>query len=94
MHNTICSLVDTSLNKVIMIEKDNIGHLDILCHLRSIAAHRDNFVRHLFVCVCMRASVCPVVTFLVVTHSYVLACCNYFKYKINWSVDDSMLLLC
>ena len=31
-----------------------------LCRLRSIAAHRDHFVRRLSVCV--RASVCPVVT--------------------------------
>ena len=36
--------------------------LRFLCHLRSIAAHRDHFVR--------RLSVCPV-CFLVVTHSYV-----------------------
>ena len=41
-----------------------------LCRLRSIAAHRDNFVWRLSVCV----SVCLYCshTFLVVTHSYVL----------------------
>ena len=53
-----------------------------LCFLRSIAAHRDNFVRHLSV----RVSVCLSCsqTFLVVTHSYVYLatlrsseCCHY-----------------
>ena len=40
-----------------------------LCRLRSIAAHRDHFVRHLSVCpsVCLSNSH----TFLIVTHSYV-----------------------
>ena len=40
-----------------------------LCHLRSIAAHREHFVRRLFV----RPSVClsRSHTFLVVTHSFV-----------------------
>ena len=40
-----------------------------LCHLRSIAAHRDHFVRRLSVrpCVCLSGSH----AFLVVTHSYV-----------------------
>ena len=40
-----------------------------LCRLRSIAAHRNHFVRHLSVClsVCWSGSH----TFLVVTHSYV-----------------------
>ena len=31
----------------------------ILCHLRSIAAHRDHFVRRLSVCVSVCLSVCP-----------------------------------
>ena len=41
----------------------------LLCRLRSIAAHRDHFVRRLSVrpCVCLSSSH----TFLVVTHSYV-----------------------
>ena len=48
----------------------NCKHL-FLCRLRSIAAHKDLFVRRLsvrlFVCVCLSGSH----TFLVVTHSYV-----------------------
>ena len=41
----------------------------LLCRLRSIAAHRDHFVR----CLSVRLSVClsGSHTFLVVTHSYV-----------------------
>ena len=41
----------------------------LLCHLRSIAAHRECFVRHLSVC----PSVC-----LVVTHSYVSQAAHAF----------------
>ena len=33
-----------------------------LCRLRSIAAHRDHFVRRLSVCLSIRLSVCPSVT--------------------------------
>ena len=40
-----------------------------LCHLRSIAAHRDHFVRRLSVRLCVYLSGSH--TFLVVTHSYV-----------------------
>ena len=44
-------------------------NVNLLCPLRSIAAHRDHFVRRLSVhaCVCLSGSH----TFLVVTHSYV-----------------------
>ena len=42
---------------------------DFLCRLRSIAAHRDHFVRRLSVCVCVCLSGSH--TFLVVMHSYV-----------------------
>ena len=41
----------------------------LLCRLRSIAAHRDHFVRRLSVCACVRACVClsDSHTFLIVT---------------------------
>ena len=41
----------------------------VLCRLRSIAAHRDHFVRRLSVCACVCLSDSH--TFLIVTHSYV-----------------------
>ena len=44
-------------------------HLEFLCRLRSIAAHRDHFVRRLSVCACVCLSDSH--TFLIVTHSYV-----------------------
>ena len=40
-----------------------------LCRLRSIAAHRDHFVRRLSVCACV--CLFDSHTFLIVTHSYV-----------------------
>ena len=50
-------------------QDSNVGHLIFLCRLRSIAAHRDHFVRRLSVCVCVRACVClsDSHTFLIVT---------------------------
>ena len=57
-----------------------IGNTQFLCPLRSIAAHRDHFVRrlsvHLSVRVCVRLSGSH--TFLVVTHSYVLQATRAF----------------
>ena len=68
-----------------------------LCHLRSIAAHRDHFVRRLSVCACVCLSDSH--TFLIVMHSYVwqathaflgmLPLCfifvyNSFKYSCYW----------
>ena len=47
-----------------------------LCRLRSIAAHRDHFVRRLSVCVSVRVSGSH--TFLLVTHSYVLQATHAF----------------
>ena len=41
----------------------------LLCRMRSIAAHRDHFVRRLSVCACVCLSDSH--TFLIVTHSYV-----------------------
>ena len=45
----------------------------IFCRLRSIAAHRDNFVRRLFVClsVCLSVYLSGSHTFLVVTDTYI-----------------------
>ena len=47
----------------------------LLCRLRSIAAHRDHFVRHLSVCpsICLSVCLSGSHTFLVVTHSYAFA---------------------
>ena len=45
------------------------GSISFLCRLRSIAAHRDHFVRRLSVCACVCLSDSH--TFLIVTHSYV-----------------------
>ena len=44
-------------------------HFCVACRLRSIAAHRDHFVRRLSVCACVRACVClsDSHTFLIVT---------------------------
>ena len=44
---------------------------EFLCRLRSIAAHRDHFVRRLSVCLCPSVCLSGSHTFLVVTHSYV-----------------------
>ena len=46
--------------------------ITFLCHLGSIAAHMDHFVRRLFVCLSGSYS------FLVVTHSYVLQATHAF----------------
>ena len=47
--------------------------VSFLCRLRSIAAHRDHFVRRLSVCpsFCLSVRLSGSHTFLVVTHSYV-----------------------
>ena len=51
----------------------NIAIISVLfCRLRSIAAHRDHFVRRLFVCLSGSH------TFLVVKHSYVLQATRAF----------------
>ena len=51
-----------------------------LCPLRSIAAHRDHFVRRLSVrpSVCVCVCLCGSHTFFVVTHSYVLQATHAF----------------
>ena len=70
-------------------------HSSLLCCLRSIAAHRDHFVRRLSV----HPSVCPVVTFLVVMHSYVLQATYAFLgtlplfYSNNTSKNKSVPIL-
>ena len=47
-----------------------------LCLLQSIAAHRDHFVQHLFVCPCVCLSGSQ--TFKVITHSFVLQATHAF----------------
>ena len=63
-NTVLLSVQHINIKKIIRV-------LHLLCHLRSIAAHRDHFVRRLSVrpsvCLCLSGSH----TFLVVTHSYV-----------------------
>ena len=60
----------------------------LLCHLRSLAAHRDHFVRRLSVCLSICLSVCPVVSLSWKSriamfhrrHMHSLECCHYVIY--------------
>ena len=60
-------LVNTIETKPLCASSSDLSKF--LCRLRSIAAHRDHFVRHLSVCACVCLS--DIYTFLIVTHSYV-----------------------
>ena len=61
-------LVNTIETKPLCASSSDLSN-QFLCRLRSIAAHRDHFVRRLsvYACVCLSDSH----TFLIVTHSYV-----------------------
>ena len=61
-------LVNTIETKPLCASSSDLSN-QFLCRLRSIAAHRDHFVRRLSVCACVRLSDSH--TFLIVTHSYV-----------------------
>ena len=61
-------LVNTIETKPLCASSSDLSN-QFLCRLRSIAAHRDHFVRRLFVCACVCLSDSH--TFLIVTHSYV-----------------------
>ena len=61
-------LVNTIETKPLCASLSDLSN-QFLCRLRSIAAHRDHFVRHLSVCACVCLSDSH--TFLIATHSYV-----------------------
>ena len=61
-------LVNTIETKPLCASSSDLSN-QFLCRLRSIAAHRDHFVRRLSVCACVCLSDSH--TFLIVTHSYV-----------------------
>ena len=68
-------LVNTIETKPLCAFSSDLSN-QFLCRLRSIAAHRDHFVRRLSVCACVCLSDSH--TFLIVTHSYVSQATHVF----------------
>ena len=66
LNDTLASIDQTlHLLMTLLITKFDFFYATLLCRLRSIAAHRDHFVR------CLSVRLSGSHTFLVVTHSYV-----------------------
>ena len=65
-----------SLYTIIKTEYNDWKEKCSQCRLRSIAAHRDHFVRRLSVCACVCLSDSR--TFLIVTHTYVSRATHVF----------------
>ena len=76
-------------------KKCNTPSLSLLCHLRSIAAHRDHFVPRLSVrpIVCLYVCLSRGHTFLVVTHSYVLQATDAFLGMLPLCLDLKVVLV-